>query len=146
MLKPTTPKKISGAIKSFLRKSGLNSKPTYLPFIYKSDQYLAKKCLDNSKHATLNGLGDTVFGWMIWEDKRNKFIEAEFHSVILIDGKLVDITPRVDKEPKVMFVPDYNREPHSDDRHWYTFTNIKSHNGEIYEEALESKRDARHLT
>jgi hypothetical protein len=76
-----------------------------------------------------------VFGWMIWEFKPNRFIEAEFHSVMEIQGKLVDITPRVDAEKLILFVEDPSRKPiRTDERTWSTFTNIKSQNGKIFEE------------
>lgn len=54
--------------------------------------------------------GSAVSGWMIAEDPKHHFVEAQYHTVwISPSGKLVDITPRQDKEKKVLFVPDYAR-------------------------------------
>lgn len=55
--------------------------------------------------------GSPVSGWMISEDPKHGFIEAQFHTVWCSpDGELQDITPRLDKEKTIMFFPDRNRE------------------------------------
>ena len=55
--------------------------------------------------------GDMQHGWLIAQDSTKGFIEAQFHAVwININGELVDVTPRLDGEKRVMFIPDYERE------------------------------------
>lgn len=55
--------------------------------------------------------GNPVSGWMIAEDPAIGFIEAQFHTVWKSsDGKLQDITPRMDEEKTIMFFPDPLRE------------------------------------
>ena len=50
-------------------------------------------------------------GWIIGQDLQNDFLEARFHSVWLSpSGKLIDLTPRSDKEKRIMFLPDPERE------------------------------------
>lgn len=55
--------------------------------------------------------GTIVYGWLLWEDAAAETCEAMFHSVWRDDdGVMCDITPRVDGELKVLFVPDPNRQ------------------------------------
>ncbi|MBK7979261.1 MAG: hypothetical protein IPK06_04460 [Ignavibacteriae bacterium] len=43
--------------------------------------------------------GEIVFGWIIWQNQHENFIEAMFHSVWNSRRNvLVDITPRIDEE------------------------------------------------
>ncbi|PZV15533.1 MAG: hypothetical protein DCF21_11640 [Leptolyngbya sp.] len=52
--------------------------------------------------------GSIEYGWVIWKDDVTGSIEAEFHSVWKDKkGDLLDITPRVDGEKKILFVPDF---------------------------------------
>ncbi len=46
-----------------------------------------------------------VYGWLIWE-LTGFWLEAVRHAVVERDGKLVDITPPVDGEARLLFVPD----------------------------------------
>ncbi|WP_417801184.1 hypothetical protein [Tenacibaculum sp.] len=55
--------------------------------------------------------GDAQHGWLIAQDTTKDFIEAQFHAVwVNSNGELVDVTPRVDGEKRVMFISDHNRE------------------------------------
>ena len=59
-------------------------------------------------------------------------IEADFHAVIKRSNKYIDITPRVDNEDKVLFVPDYERKAtRLDNRQWDTWENHRSFGGQI---------------
>jgi hypothetical protein len=50
--------------------------------------------------------GETpVFGWLIWE-LTGYWLEAQRHAVIERDGTLVDITPPLDGEARILFVRD----------------------------------------
>lgn len=54
--------------------------------------------------------GEVQPGWIISEVPEAGFIEAQFHAVWRSpEGLLVDITPRSDSEPLVLFVPDPRR-------------------------------------
>lgn len=54
--------------------------------------------------------GSIEYGWVIWQDDLTASTEAEFHSVWKNKkGDLLDITPRIDGEKKVLFVPDFVR-------------------------------------
>jgi hypothetical protein len=69
----------------------------------------ANWCLDNTglyltKHSGQGHL--IVNGWNIWETP-GVWLEAEAHSIIRKkDGTFVDITPREEKLPRILFLPD----------------------------------------
>lgn len=46
-----------------------------------------------------------VFGWLVWE-LTGYWLEAQRHAVIERDGALVDITPPLDGEDKILFIRD----------------------------------------
>lgn len=124
-MKPKTPKKINGAIKILLNELGVNSPPIYLP-LTKVDNSRAGYCFNNCEDYIKNNNASIMYGWMFWEDKKNRFTEAEFHAVINEDGKLKDITPRINNENNILFVVDMHREHgRKDTDSWYSWDNIK---------------------
>jgi len=53
--------------------------------------------------------GEAIFGWIIWEVP-GLLLEAEFHTCYKDeDGKLIDITPKPDRERQILFLPDSHR-------------------------------------
>lgn len=127
----TTPRRINSRVKHFLKRAGLTGVPEFLSFSYVKPEYIARYCLKNCELETGHG-GEMMYGWIIWEDKKKGFIEAEYHAVIRRDGILLDITPRVDNEKHVLFVPDCKRTARRISKiHWATFSNIMSQNGQI---------------
>jgi hypothetical protein len=58
-----------------------------------------------------NAGGHAQSGWVLAQDKAQQFSEAIFHSVWRSpQGKLIDITPRKDREKRLLFVPDHKRQ------------------------------------
>ena len=54
--------------------------------------------------------GKPIFGWMLGQDKFQEFSEAQFHCVWKSpEGNFIDITPRKDREKRIMFIPDHLR-------------------------------------
>lgn len=140
MAHQTTPIKVDGRVRAFLRDAGLNEEePVHLPFTCIDKRYRPAYCLDNCAHAANAGLGTVVYGWMIWELRRLRFIEAEFHSVISQGGQLLDITPRTDGEELILFVPDPGRAAVFTGHGWQTFTNINSMNGIVRSSTLSTR-------
>ena len=138
---PTTPRKISGSIKRFIRTLGTDENPRFLPFTYSSDKYLPLYCLSNCEAENRKTGNQVVFGWVIWELRQKGFIEAEFHAVMKRGNDFVDITPRVDGEAKILFVPDPNRiAKRVDARTWRSWTNQKSRNGHVTHETQPMNR------
>ena len=128
----TTPPKVRLSIRMFLKKIGLKSRPRFLEFTKISDNYLQKYCLSNCEAEQKTTGAQIVHGWMIWEDKKNKHISAEFHAVIKNKNKLLDITPRADNEEKILFVPDNTKKAKRiDEKTWQTWSNFEAKNGKL---------------
>lgn len=121
----TTPKKVTSRIKKFLKRAELYQKPTFL-YLHKCDaDYAPNFCLDNCKEEVSKNGGKMIFGWVIWEKRRKGFIEAEFHAVVERNGKLLDITPRVDREERILFVRDPHRVATLENGIWKSWENIR---------------------
>lgn len=64
------------------------------------------QCYFNVQAAAQDGLGQPLFGWLIWLFP-NIWIEAHHHAVIMrTDGSLCDVTPPKDGEKQIVFLPD----------------------------------------
>ncbi len=103
---PTTPKVPVSTKVDALCKRLSPAASELLPFTAMAESYKAGFCHVNVLHHVKQNGGQQVCGWMIWEG--SKFVEAEFHSVwqSAPDAPLVDITPRIDGEVEVLFLPD----------------------------------------
>lgn len=67
------------------------------------------ECYSNVEEQVRRAEGSTVYGWQIW-DWPAVFTEAEFHAVWRApDGSLHDITPKIDGEKAIVFLPDPSR-------------------------------------
>jgi|CXWL01.1.fsa_nt_gi hypothetical protein len=122
----TTPRKITGLVRSFLASLQSAGTPVLLPFIAASPDYCIGYCLSNCEAECRRTNAGIVFGWVVWESRAQSFIEAEFHSVVRREGQLQDITPRRDGEKLVLFAPDLVRVAvRRDDHTWDTWTNHK---------------------
>ena len=110
VLRSTTPRSPhSSEIQSLCRRLTPSGESVLLPFSKVDGRYRAGFCHVNVMHRTRDYGGHREYGWLIWEC-RGIIAEAEFHSVWRSPaGSLVDLTPRVDKERFVMFVPDPER-------------------------------------
>jgi hypothetical protein len=70
---------------------------------------LANCHLNSRLQAKCEG-GSVQSGWMIAQDEKFNFAEAIFHTVWRTpEGVLRDVTPRIDGEERVMFIPDSQR-------------------------------------
>ena len=105
----TTPKVISYNIKAFCKEIDSAGNPVYV--IVKPDSTAAiNSCFESvAAYIKQNG-GSTQYGWIIWEESKQSFLEAEFHAVwVSSSGEMVDITPKVDGESIILFLPDTKR-------------------------------------
>lgn len=133
-LKPKTPKKINSAVKKLIISLGINTLPFYLS-LTKVDYSRAGYCFNNCEQYAKNNNASVVYGWMIWEDRKNNFIEAEFHAIISENGQYKDISPRINNEDKILFVIDKSRNSgRKEANSWYSWTNIKIFDGFVREE------------
>ena len=64
------------------------------------------ECFFNVRNKIARNGGDIQHGWAIWE-RPGLFVEAEFHAVwVSPDKELLDVTPKVDGESAILFLPD----------------------------------------
>ncbi|MGL5952468.1 MAG: hypothetical protein ACRCZ3_04975 [Providencia rustigianii] len=134
----TPKKKTDKSVQNIIKKLNLTTTPT---FISLTNTLNTKEgyCFQNCEQYVKTHGGKAIYGWMIWEDKKAKFIEAEFHAVIKKNGQYIDITPRIDNDEKILFVEDNTRnsgrmKEHSDS--WYSWSNFKIINNKILQEAI----------
>ena len=121
-----TPYKVTGLVRRFLQTLESAGTPVHLPFVLAWLDYLAGYCMSNTEAEAHRSGATVVYGWLIWEDRRHSFIEGEFHSVVMGDGRLRDVTPRHDGDRRVLFAPDQIRVARrGDERTWDTWSNHK---------------------
>jgi hypothetical protein len=136
ILNPKTPICITATVKQLAAALGLpNTKLHYLRYTHKSDEYKPLCCFNNCENEQVKYGGEVTYGWLIWEDRKRSFIEAEFHSVRKINGELVDISPRQSKKNElVLFIEDKTRiSGRKDSETWHSWSNLKMLNGLILE-------------
>jgi hypothetical protein len=138
-INPKTPKKVNSNIKALLFELEItNSKPEYLRFINRSNEYRNAYCFNNCEDENNKTGCQVVYGWTLWEDRKKGFFEAEFHSVIKENGILIDITPRKKNEEKVLFVTDTTKvSGRKKDNVWYSWSNLKMLNDRVIEPSKE---------
>jgi hypothetical protein len=107
-----SPKKVSQAVKSIAQQLGINEDDARLLKFQRPNEFNPElnNCFFNVWVKMKFSGGGKQYGWLIAQDSRNEFIEAQFHAVwIDQNGGLVDVTPRPDTEKRVMFIPDHVR-------------------------------------
>lgn len=129
---PQSPKKIDKTVGSIIEYLGLNaSEAVHLKFTRPTAfEPEPDFCHFNVWLQAKNAGGHPQPGWVLSQDKSQSFAEAIFHTVWLApDGRLVDVTPRKDKEKRVFFVPDRNRSiiltSHENRPAIHTFENVR---------------------
>ena len=100
----TSPRRISPAILSLCQEINPDVEPVVVTV--KADTgAISSECFYNVTERIKRDGGSMVYGWTIWEWSR-VFIEAEHHAVWEKDGELLDITPKKNRERKIVFLPD----------------------------------------
>ena len=70
-----------------------------------------QNCFFNVWVQCLYSGGTAQHGWIIGQGRANQFTEAQFHAIwVSPTGETLDVTPRLDDEKRLMFVPDGERE------------------------------------
>jgi len=104
----TTPVKISEHIVTFCKKLDPRQKPIFVPVI-PSPSVRADHCFYDVQKKTSADGGRIQYGWTIW-GKPGVLLEAEFHAIwVSPDNELIDVTPKVDGEQQILFLPDTDR-------------------------------------
>jgi hypothetical protein len=105
---PTTPTAPLSHRVLALCSSISHEEPLFLPFKAADPRYLSGNCHLNVAHMVRQHGGTVQCGWMIWSSPM--LVDAEFHAVWKSPtGKFCDVTPRVDGEEMVLFLPDHSR-------------------------------------
>jgi hypothetical protein len=108
MIKPITPISISDEIRAFCRDIDATQGPVYLP-VRSIPEAEINSCFGSVQDHIIQQGGSIKYGWIIWE-LSNVFLEAEFHAVwVSPSGELIDITPKIDNECMILFLPDSKR-------------------------------------
>ena len=103
-LKATTPRKTSDEILSFCQSIRSDNSPDYVQ-VQPEEHAIANRCHTNVPTYIEEHGGSKATGWIIWEARY--WLEAEFHCNWLSpDGTLIDITPKDDRETRILFLPD----------------------------------------
>lgn len=100
----TTPRKLGTDVMEFCRGINADAAPFYIP-VKPAPDAQPSECFNNVADRVARDGGSLVYGWLIWEWPR-VFIEAEHHAIWEKDGMLVDITPPINGEEKILFLPD----------------------------------------
>lgn len=100
----TAPEGLSPAILTFCGGINSDTMPLYVS-VQAEDDAQPSECFNNVMAKVGRDGGSLVYGWLIWEWPR-VFIEAEHHAVWEKDGVLTDITPTINGETNILFLPD----------------------------------------
>lgn len=105
MLGTTTPDKITEAIIKLCAGIDPTQKPVFLT-LQPDPKAILSECFTNVReHVKAHG-GTLQLGWIIWETP-DILLEGMFHAVwSSAEGKLVDVTPQMDGERQILFLPD----------------------------------------
>src|SRR6185312_15975300 len=109
-----TPKTIDDKVLELCRKIDPSQLPVFID-VLGDPQLKQNNCFENVGFKVQKDGGKIQYGWTIWEHSGG-MIEGEFHAVWdNPQGQLLDITPKVDREEKILFLPDsvrvYKNEP-----------------------------------
>lgn len=98
-----SPVAISDAIRKLCRDLAF-ALPQYVPVRPEADA-VHGECFSNVQAKVARDRGVLLYGWTIWEWP-HVFIEAEHHAVWQNGTELIDITPTIDGEDRILFLPD----------------------------------------
>ena len=104
----TTPRVISEDIKAFCLDIDSSQIQVYV-MVKPHPTATINSCFESvAAYIKQNG-GSIQYGWIIWEESKQLFMEAEFHAVwVSPSGEMIDITPKIDDESSILFLPDTN--------------------------------------
>lgn len=101
----TTPKNINHNVQRLIKEIPSSGTPVFLK-VKEAPNAKIGNCFYNVEKRVQSFGGKVQYGWLVWEDPKH-LIEAEFHAIwISPTGKAIDITPQIDGEKTVLFIPD----------------------------------------
>lgn len=104
----TTPKEITYNIREFCKEIDSSKDPHFVT-VQPEPWCDVNECFNNVENHIQSHGGSIQYGWIIWEIP-NIFLDAEFHAVwVNPSGDYIDITPKLDNERIILFLPDSQR-------------------------------------
>ncbi len=104
----TTPKIITQQILDLCKRIDATQTPVFVP-VKPAAGAIVNECYGNVDSQIKTHGGTIQHGWIIWENP-NIIVEGNFHACwVDMTGKLVDITPKADRETEILFLPDSKR-------------------------------------
>ena len=141
-----SPKEIDDHLFSILNYLKLNANEAQLLEYSKPSKFVPEvaMCHFNAWLQLRYEGGNVQCGWILGQDKNAFFSEAIFHTVWKSSsGQLIDVTPRVDAEEHILFIPDYSRQitlaEHKGKPAIITFDNVRLQ-ANIFEKSLETMK------
>jgi hypothetical protein len=102
---PVSPRLVHKFVIDLCNKIVPRSLPVRIP-VKPDASARVNECFFNVRNKIARDGGEIQHGWAIWE-RPGLFIEAEFHGVwVSPEMILVDVTPKVDGETEILFLPD----------------------------------------
>ena len=111
-VKVSSPQKIDSHLRDIIKYLELDESKAVWMEVNKSNSFVPEPTFCHLNVMVKMGyeMGIPQFGWMLAQDKSMNFSEAQFHCVWKSpEGDLQDITPRLDNEKRVLFIPDDKR-------------------------------------
>ncbi len=100
----TMPTHVTEEIEKFCEEVAPGQMPVYVPVAPEGEAEIDKCHVNVDEHVKSHG-GTPIYGWIIWQSPA--LLHALFHCNWLSpSGELIDITPKVDGETKILFLPD----------------------------------------
>lgn len=101
----TTPNQITDKIMELCNKVVPGTVPVFVD-VAPQDYAIENDCFNNVNEMIHRNGGESVQGWSVWQWV-NILVEAEAHAVWKSpSGQLIDITPHINKEKRILFLPD----------------------------------------
>lgn len=98
------PKCISNDVLEFCKQINSDSNPRFIDV--RNEEFGKEgECFENVKNFIKKYGGKELIGWAIWEIPQ-VMLEAEFHCAVKMKDKIIDVTPRINNEKQIVFIPD----------------------------------------
>ena len=105
MIRETTPARITQVIIDFCASITSDSSPEYID-VCPAPWAALNECFNNVHRMVKQYGGSMISGWAVWQ-RGNMLLDAEAHAIWRApDGKLIDITPHIYNEKRILFLFD----------------------------------------
>jgi len=102
----TTPRQITDQIREFSSAIVSGAEPELVFLEVTPASFSAPgQCYQNARLVAEQLGGEVVHGWLIWE-LPGAYLTAEHHAIVESNGQLIDVTPAIAGERKVLFLAD----------------------------------------